>query len=257
VSSERARVLIVNADDLGRTSGINAGVFEAHERGLVTSATLMVGFAAAAEASAELDDHPGLGIGLHMALTGSPPVLPPERLPSLTDKEGRLPRGPEGLGSADPKEILAEARAQLQRFVELTGRLPTHLDSHHHAHRDPAVYLALLELAREHHLPIRLASPEMGPRLAQDGVATTDFFVEDFFGDDARLDALLDILGQIRPGSTELMCHPARVCDELRQTSTYADERARELQILTHPDAVRAVRELGIELANFGTAWKA
>ena len=62
--------LIVNADDLGHSTGINAGIFEAHERGLVTSATLMVGFPAAEAAARELARHPNLGVGLHTTLTG-------------------------------------------------------------------------------------------------------------------------------------------------------------------------------------------
>jgi predicted glycoside hydrolase/deacetylase ChbG (UPF0249 family) len=36
------RLLIVNADDLGLSEGVNAGIAEAHERGIVTSASLMV-----------------------------------------------------------------------------------------------------------------------------------------------------------------------------------------------------------------------
>ena len=61
--------VIVNADDLGRTPGINAGTFEAHRRGIVTSATMMVAYPAAAEAGAALDDHPDLGVGLHVQFT--------------------------------------------------------------------------------------------------------------------------------------------------------------------------------------------
>jgi len=250
----RAKVLIVNADDLGRTPGINSGIFEAHRNGLVTSATLMVGFPAAEEAAAQLDAHPDLGIGLHVALTGSPPVLPPARLPSLTDASGRFRSRPEELGRPEPEEVMAEARTQFGRFLELTGRLPTHLDSHHHSHRNPIVCDALVALAREHDLPIRNASPEVGERLRREGVATTDFFVERFFGEEARLDFLIEILGGIRTGVTEIMCHPAHVDKELRETSSYAEEREGELEVLTHPDAMRAVQELGLRLAHFGTA---
>ena len=71
------KLLIVNADDLGRTPGINAGIFEAHDRGLVTSATLMVGYPAAVAAAREAAARPGLGVGLHVQLTGGVPTLPP------------------------------------------------------------------------------------------------------------------------------------------------------------------------------------
>jgi len=247
-----ARILLVNADDLGRTAGINAGIFAAHAEGIVTSATLMVTFPAAAEAAAAWARHPRLGIGLHLTLTGSRPLLPPERVPSLVDAEGRFPRRPEGLGGAAQAEVLAEARAQLGLFRELAGRLPTHLDSHHHAHRLPPVREALITLAREFRLPVRKASPEVGRRLAEAGVPTTDTFLEAFFGEGARLDVLLDLVTRLGPGTSELMCHPGLADEELRRESTYADERERELTLLTAPAVGRAVADHGIRLAHFG-----
>jgi predicted glycoside hydrolase/deacetylase ChbG (UPF0249 family) len=248
-------MVIVNADDLGRTTGINSGIFEAHRNGLVTSATLMVAYPAAEEAAARLDEFPGLGVGLHVALTGSPSILPATHLPSLTDASGRFPAKPEGLVQPAPEEVLMEVRAQFDRFRELTGRPPTHLDSHHHSHRHPVVCDALITLAREYDLPIRNASPEVGVRLRRDGVATTDLFVEGFFGVDARLDVLIEILGGIQPGVTEIMCHPAHVDDELRSTSGYAAERERELEVLTSPRVLRAVQDFGLRPVHFGTAW--
>ena len=245
------KLLIVNADDLGRTPGINAGIFEAHRRGLVTSATLMVAFRAAETAAAELASHPGLGVGLHVALTGGAPTLPPGQVPSLVDDEGRLPRRPEGLARARPEEVLAEVESQLRRFRELTGRSPTHLDSHHHTHRLPVVLAALVTVAREAGLPVRNASPAVGERLRGAGIATTDAFVERFFGDEARLDVLLEILGAVGPGVTELMCHPARVDDELRNASSYVEERERELAALTAPAARGAVEAAGLRLVHF------
>ncbi len=246
------KLLVVNADDFGRTPGINAGIIEAH-RGLVTSATLMVGFPAAEEAAAELGRTPNLGVGLHVTLTGGVPTLPPAQVPSLVDGAGRLPRRPQGLAGADPDQLLAEVRSQLARFRELTGRLPTHLDSHHHTHRLPAVLDAVVRVAREHGLPVRNASPEVGERLRRSGIATTDAFVERFFGTDARLEVLLEILAAIRPGAvTEIMCHPARVDEELCADSSYARERKREREILTHPEALRAVEAHGIRLVHFG-----
>jgi predicted glycoside hydrolase/deacetylase ChbG (UPF0249 family) len=245
-------LLIVNADDIGRTSGINAGVFDAHRRGIVTSATLMVAYPAAVEAAADLAAHPDLGIGLHVAMTGGPPVLPPERLPSLVDASGRLPRGPEGLAPADPAEVMAEVRAQFDRFRRLTGRLPTHLDGHHHCHRVPAVLEAVVTVAAEHGLPVRDAGPTIRARLEREGVPTTDRFVNRFYGDEVRLEALLEILGALEPGTTEVMCHPGLADEELVASSTYTVEREREIELLTHPEVVRAAGRPGIRLGHWG-----
>lgn len=250
--------IIVNADDLGRSVGINDGIFEAHRRGLVTSATLMVGFPAAADAARRLQEYPELGVGLHATFTGGFPTLPPAHLPSLVDADGQLPRRPEALAAAEPGEVLAELRSQLAVFRVLTGRLPTHLDSHHHSHRIPVVLDAVVAVARHHDLPVRCASAEVARRLQRDRVRSTDAFVERFFGTDATLPVLLEILRSIaRSGAalTEIMCHPGFADDELRRSSTYANEREPEVEVLTHPEAFRTVRDLELRPVHFGSAF--
>ncbi|HEX6739829.1 MAG TPA: chitin disaccharide deacetylase [Vicinamibacteria bacterium] len=243
--------LIVNADDFGRTTGVNRGVIEAHRQGVVTSATMMVGFPGAPEAAALARETPALGVGLHLALTGGPPTLPPERLPSLVDARGMLPAKPEALGAARPAEVLAEARGQLRRFRELMGRDPTHFDSHHHAHRTPLVYDVFATLAWETGLPVRNGPPGMAERLRREGIATTDHFVESFYDAGVSLEVMLSILDDIPPGVTELMCHPAVVDEELRAGSSYAEQRSRELEILTHREVRQALQALGIKLVSF------
>jgi predicted glycoside hydrolase/deacetylase ChbG (UPF0249 family) len=243
--------LIVNADDLGRTPGINLGIFDAHRRGIVRSATLMVNYPAAAQAAALTAGSPRLGIGLHVQLTGGPARLPAERIPTLVGKDGLLPPKPDGLAAADPVEVLAEARAQLARFRELLGRDPTHFDSHHHSHRSDSVFAAVVALARETGRPVRPAGEDQVERLRAEGIRTPDHFSEEFFGDTARLEVLLEILRGLPEGTTELMCHPAVVDEELRATSSYALPRARELEVLTSPEIVDAVAACDVFLVSY------
>jgi len=246
------KLLIVNADDLGRSEGINAGTFEAHSRGLVTSATLMVNFPASRSAGAALGDYPKLGVGLHLAFSGGVPTLAPEQVPSLVDESGRLPAKPDGLEGAAPAEILAEVKAQLQRFQELTGRLPTHLDGHHHCHRRPDVFEAVLQVAAELGVPVRDPGPPLTRRLEEAKIPTTDTFVNRFYGDEVQLEILLAILLFLGPGTTELMVHPGHSDDALRKSSSYSDQREEELRLLTHPSVLQAVKASGIRLGHFG-----
>jgi len=243
--------LIVNADDLGRTAGINQGVFEAHRRGVVTSATMMVNYPAALDVPALSAASPDMSIGLHLALTGGVTALPAERVRTLVDDRGLLPPKPDGLRGADAGEVLAEARAQLARFREIMKRDPSHFDSHHHSHREvPAVLDALVTLARETNLPVRAASRAVSERLKREGIATTDRFVEEFFDNTVTVEVLLRIVEEVE-GTTELMCHPAVVDDELRSTSSYAEPRTRELQVLTDPRIRDAAFRAGVQLIPF------
>lgn len=257
--TDTRRLLIVNADDLGRTSGVNRGTFEAHREGVVTSATLMVGFPAAAEAGEAAAADPGLrslGVGLHVTLTGGgPPTLPPGKVPSLVDADGRLPRRPEGLSGAVLEEVLAEVRNQTARFRDLVGRLPTHLDGHHHCLRLPVVAEAAIEVALRHRLPIRNVSPGVRERLRGAGVPTTDLFVERFYGEEATLGAMLEIVREAAASdaeSVEVMVHPGRADRALQANSTYVVEREREIDVLTHPDVRAAIEAAGFRLGHFG-----
>ena len=246
------RLLIVNADDLGRSVGINDGIFEAHAKGIVTSATLMVGFDAAGDAAARLADHPRLGVGLHVTLTGARPTLPPGKVPSLVNAAGEFPRKPEDVGVFNAGEVLSEVRNQIELFRDLTGRNPTHLDSHHHSHRLPVVLDAVIAVARDLGVPVRRSSDGIAERLHDARLSTTSTFIESFFGEGATLERLREIVAAMPEGRHELMCHPGYSDPALRSESGYADAREVELRVLCDPAAREAVRAAGIELVPFG-----
>ena len=243
--------LIVNADDLGRTHGINTGVFEAHREGIVTSATAMVNYQDIREAAAMSRENPTLGIGLHVALTGGRTALPPASVPSLVDKAGAQPPKPEGLSGAQAIEVAAEVDEQFRRFVQIFGRKPTHLDSHHHSHRRPDVFDVVTAVARREGIPVRNAGGSMGEALSRLGVRRNDAFEEGFFDQGVSVPNLVAIIEALREGSTELMCHPAHEDAELAASSSYAAMRVRELAALCDPAVRSALERADVRLITF------
>jgi predicted glycoside hydrolase/deacetylase ChbG (UPF0249 family) len=243
--------LIVNADDLGRTHGINTGVFEAHRLGIVTSATAMVNYDSIREAASLAREHPRLGIGLHVALTGGRTALPAAEVPSLVDVRGLQPAKPEGLDGAKLPEIVAEVNAQFAKFVKTFGRKPTHLDSHHHSHRRPEVFEAVCSLALREGVPVRNAGGAMGADLKARSVRANDFFEERFFDQGASVANLVSIIEGLKDGVTELMCHPAHEDAELAAASSYAAARVLELAALCDPGVRAAIERAGTRLITF------
>src|SRR5215468_5087273 len=138
--------LIINADDFGLSHGITDGILLTHQRGLLTSTSLMVNQAATEYAVRRAPEAPTLGVGIHLNLTEGKPVLPIEEVPTLVNATGEFP-GPSAMGrrllrwEASPREIEAEFRAQIQKMKSL-GLQPTHADSHHRIHMYPAAALA-------------------------------------------------------------------------------------------------------------------
>ena len=86
--------LIINADDLGWTEGVNRGIVEAHRNGIVTSTTLLANGIAfdSAVRLARQENH--LGVGVHLNLSDGAPILPRWEVPSLVGADGQFRGGP-------------------------------------------------------------------------------------------------------------------------------------------------------------------
>lgn len=229
--------LIVNADALGHSAACDAAIFRAHREGILTSTTLMVNGSAAAAAVAEAKGLGQLGLGLHLTFTQVPPVLPTAEIATMVDSHGILPSRLEALAAADSREILAEARAQLRRFRELVGRLPTHLDSHQHAHRLPAVFETLVVLAWETGAAVRSTSPEMRDRLRDEGLGTADRFIESASTPESSIERML---ADVETGLTEIGFLPSSPDDGM-------------LSGLAHRDARQIIQAAGIRLVHYGS----
>lgn len=222
-----SRTVIFNADDFGAAPGVNRGIVHCHVDGLLTSTSLMVDAPAAEEAAALAATHPGLAVGLHWDLDGV-------RAPAVD------------LG--DPAALRAELERQLAACERLLGRPPTHLDSHHHVHRQPEVEPLARELAARLGLPLRGTSPVVyvGGFYAQWEPGVDDL-------SHVSVEALRYVFDHdVHEGWTEIGCHPGYVDADFR--SAYREPREAELATLTDPAARALVDAYGLRVASFADA---
>ncbi|XP_057621260.1 carbohydrate deacetylase isoform X3 [Chionomys nivalis] len=136
--------LVVTADDFGYCPRRDKGIVEAFLAGTVTSVSLLAN-GTAAESAAELARRHSIPTGLHANLTEGRPVGPARHTASsLLSSEGFF-LGKMGFrkaleaGDVALPEVREELEAQLNRFRELLGRSPTHVDGHQHVHVLPGV----------------------------------------------------------------------------------------------------------------------
>jgi predicted glycoside hydrolase/deacetylase ChbG (UPF0249 family) len=227
------KYLIVNADDFGQSAGVNRGVIEAHEHGIVTSASLMTRWPAAAEAAAYARAHPALSLGIHVDLgewaygeeTWAPlyEVVP-------TDN-----------GEAVKKEVAI----QLATFRRLAAKEPTHIDSHQHVHQREPARSVLIEIARELGVPLRHFTPTV--RYCGDFYGQT---AEGYpFPDAITVASLQKILAALPSRTTELACHPGYGSD---LATMYRDEREKEVKVLCDARIRTALTQMKIEIRSFG-----
>jgi chitin disaccharide deacetylase len=226
------RFLIVNADDLGMHPAVDAGILEAHERGIVTSTSLMVRRASAADAASKAWSV-GLAIGLHLDLS------------EWEYGDGRWQPRYERADPRDESAVAQELRDQLERFRELVGADPTHLDSHQHVHGSPPVLGIARRMAAELRVPLRNDSAAIAYR--------GDFYGQTGTGEPypegITREAMTALLRGLPPGITEVGCHPGHALDP--DVSSYAAERSIELRTLCDPDVRTVIAEEAIRLISF------
>jgi hopanoid biosynthesis associated protein HpnK len=284
------RRLIVNADDLGFTSGVNRAIVEAHTRGVVTSSTLMANGPAFAEAVQLARTAPKLSVGCHLVLIDGEPVLGASQLPTLADaSRGRFRDGLKTFALRaisrrfDPMEIEAEATAQIRK-IQTAGITVTHIDTHKHTHLFPTVLRPVLRAAAA--CGVRAVRNPFGPRrplrsaqlLARPGlwkrhaeVRILNYFArgfresverEGFTAPDGTLgievtgaldETLFRALAETIPdGTWEFVCHPGYNDADLQSARTRLREsRELELRIFTLPAVRQLLSQQGIALISY------
>ena len=230
----RDRRLVVNADDFGLSEGVNAGIIRAHLDGIVTSASLMVYGDSVAEAVESARATPTLDLGLHVDLA------------EWACDGGQWRPTYRHVDTEDGSAVEAELDRQLDRFWELTGRAPTHLDSHQHVHREEPARSILGRRAKELKVPLRHHGRVrycglfygQGP-----GASPNPEAIES-----AKLARLIEDLPD---GATEICCHPAA---SVGPGLVYGGERVRELRALCDPRVRWAAQRAAVRLCTFAEA---
>jgi chitin disaccharide deacetylase len=285
------RSLIVNADDLGWTAGVNRGIAEAHRNGMVTSTSLLANGAAFEDGVKTACELPALGVGVHLNLSDGLPTSAPDQVKSLLNEKGEFAGGPENLflrlstKGLDTTEVEKEWDTQIAK-VRASGIHPTHLDGHKHVQMLPGLFIIALRLAKRHNIEAVRVAHEASPLrtaltdgsndasvvfkqgvqarglklLARDahvlaersGIVTTDYFCGIAQTGVMTKAGILRLLENLPEGITELMCHPGYADDDLKKSPTRLQQsRQSELAILTDQEVRKTVAELGIRLINY------
>jgi predicted glycoside hydrolase/deacetylase ChbG (UPF0249 family) len=255
-----SKLLILHADDLGFAHSANAASFDALDKGVISSASIMVPTPWITEVAAYARAHPEADLGLHLTLTaewhtyrwGS--VESKDKVPSLHDSDGTFPNDV-GVVAANAKveEVERELRAQIQRAMAL-GIRPTHLDSHMGSlFATPALLAAYVKIAHEYRLPfLALRTNPFGgsPMPLAPNDIPLDALVQ--AGDDVPAEQwkefYLNAIANLKPGLTEMIVHLGYDDAELRAVTVNHDPwgsawRQRDYDVVNSPEFRKALQD--------------
>ena len=274
--------LIVTADDFGLHESVNDAVERASDAGTLTAASLMISAPAAADAIRRARRLPHLKVGLHLVLADGFSTLPAAEIPQIAGRDGYMDSRMVGRGVAifaNPrarKQAEAEIRAQLQAFRDC-GLDLDHVNAHKHFHLHPTILSIVLSMAQEFGIRAIRVPQEPGwfarahggraagigalalaplttlmkHRIRAAGLLHNDH-VFGIASSGAMDEAtMLEILGRLPPGITEIYLHPAAASGSTIAASMTAYRHSDELAALLSPRVNASLHAAGLKLGGY------
>lgn len=282
--------LIVNADGFGFTPGVNRGIRETIENGIVTSTSCVVNFGHLAGIRELKRDYPAVSIGVHFNLSVGRPVSAPSQVETLVDEDGQFLRSRFVrqllLGRIRTEHLYKELSMQVKALLDC-GVTPTHWDGHQNKHLFPPFFSVAMKVAKAYGVermrchrrslqvrphrrrlvaiagyyanhPARIGT-HIGGRVAMvwarsRGFRMADRLVTPGYADDgykSDLATWMDIVATLGQGVNEIYCHPGYPDDELRANATYVEERAAEVRVLTSTRLKSEIERSRVRLISF------
>lgn len=282
--------LIINADGFGFTSGINKGIIESIEYGVVTSVSCNVNFEHIKDIEKLNAEYSNISIGIHLNVNVGKPILKPDEIPSLVNSKGEFwsEKFKDKFFSGKIKlcDIEKELDAQIRK-LKAYGVSISHMDGHQNKHLYPGYFDIVLKLGKKYNIkkirchrrylflrdcksrdkqiffyyfknPQRILSHWYAgfqmKKARRDGYRMADRLITPAYIDKTfkyNLDTWLAIVKKLPVGINEIYCHPGYVDDELRKYAKYLNEREEEVKIMTNKELRNAIEAENIQLISF------
>jgi len=273
-------MIIVNADDFGLTEGINRGILDGFKAGIVTSTSLLATMPSFGHAL-QLALENNLDIGIHASLTVGKPCSENKRLSPILEN-GEFVKSCKHLfrsiyaGRIDPNDLKQEIASQIIK-IRKNGLEISHINGHQHVLMLPCLFKITMELMKEYHIPflripddtVALSGPrtvkgwgfvvlsllskylKLRIRQTEIPVRTADHFRGLSFSERMSSKDLIRTLASLKPGVSELICHPGY--DDRTYHMIYEDPflRERELRALKCSQIINFIKMNDIKLTGY------
>lgn len=248
--------LLLRADDLGYSDGVNCGIAAAVQAGLIRSVGVMTNMPLAESGLARLQIK-DLCLGQHTNICTGRPLSDSSLISSIVDDDGNFKRSSAYRAAARAgedfvalDEVIIEIEAQYRRFLELVGREPDYFEGH--AVASPMFFRGLEIVAERHGLPY-FAMGAPGEPVTFRSTPVLSYVPKDFSSYEADpFAALREALETTPEGICRLMVfHPGYIDAYLRDNSTMLEARIREAAMLVDPDVAAWLAEQDVGLVTY------
>ena len=246
--------LIVRADDLGLTEGVNHGIHKSIKDGIVTSTGLMTNMIDAQGGYDLVKEFKHISVGQHSNASIGKPCSNPSKIASMVDKYGNFISSKkhhaafnEGIDLITFEDAVREVEAQLDRFREITGIDPRYFDRHaiesenldkaieYVANKNNIVYMPFMKSITTKDVHCKFAKL---PKMSQDSLYDPFSYI---LNDEAEI---------LNSDLAMIAVHPGYVDQKLLEVSSYNMIRPLEVKVLTSIEVKDWIKKNNIELIN-------
>lgn len=253
------KLLIIHMDDIGMNYACNEAAKELFQKGIVTSASIMVPCAWSYDFINWWKNNKQFDVGIHATLTCEwaacrwRPLLDKNRVPGLIDKDGFMHSSNDGVMSkATPEEIYQEISTQVEQAISW-GLTPTHLDRHMYTIcMNPEYFEKYIAIAKDNNIPYQMNNKEYDSidQLSEKvPVKKFNGGVTSGEGKDyeTKKASLMQALEDMQPGFYQITIHPVIDTPEIRAIIPEWRDRYLEYQLFMDEDIRDYIDKLGIK----------
>jgi hypothetical protein len=217
------RSVLIVADDLHFTPGINTAIFNLLNLGILSTASAMMARKNLALPKPQEVLDWRHRIGLHLQLSAGTP----RTAMHLDGKQIKNFPSKEEASALDPSEVDAEWQSQLEAFRAFYNTLPVRIDSHHGFHRLPKFSTSAERIAAHCDAPLRGDRTQPGSGVIGPEWTGQNKSAEDLIELLKTMDAGLD-----KDVTIEVVTHPGLDMHELNGIDSWTDVRVNDYEQL-------------------------
>ncbi|WP_312430109.1 ChbG/HpnK family deacetylase [Lacrimispora sp.] len=245
------RKILVRADDLGYSEGVNYGIGKSVREGIVSCVGVMTNMPSVNH-GLELLKGTGVCLGQHTNICVGKPITDPALIPSITNGKGEFKSSKEYRQTKEDfvvlNEVILEIEAQYKRFLELVGEKPHYFEGHAVASHN---FFKGLEMVSEKY-GLKYSGMSFGSEPIVVGGTKVYATMESTLPDYDPFGSLKKMVEHPHEDGCEmLICHPGYLDGYILKKSSLTIPRTQEVDMLCDPETKRYLEHAGVTLITY------
>ncbi|MEH7549739.1 ChbG/HpnK family deacetylase [Neobacillus vireti] len=243
--------LLMRADDLGYSEGINYGIAKSVIEGIIGNVGVMTNMPSVVQ-GLKLLRETDVCLGQHTNICIGKPLTNPSLIPSITNENGEFKSSREYRQAKEDfvvlDEVILEIEAQYKRFVELIGERPRYFEGHAVA---SANFFKGLEIVAEKYGLKYSPYPIDNPSVKINN-KTVYVYMDGMKPDYVPFESLKKTVERAdEVGYHMFICHPGYLDGYILKHSSLTIPRPMEVDMVCDPNTRKWLKEVGVELITY------